>query len=71
MEHKYRKNYGIFVGIFDEEEMDKGIHDIKIDEMQQKYPKYQFINWIETKKNHKRAMRIYICELKDLKLRMF
>lgn len=64
-------NYGKLVGTFDEEEMEKGIHDIKIEEMQKQYPKLQFINWVETKKNGKRALKVYICELKDLRMRMF
>lgn len=68
--NKYKKNWGILVGTFDEEELKNGKDDIEINKMQEKYPKYSFINCIETTKNHKRALRVYICELKDLRMKL-
>ena len=70
MRKNKKLNYGILVGIFDEDELNKGTQDKLIDKMQEKYPKHQFLNWIETKKNGKRAMKIYVCELKDLQMRL-
>lgn len=67
---KYKKNWGILVGTFDEEELKNGKDDIEINKMQEKYPKYSFINCIETTKNNKRALRVYICELKDLRMKL-
>ena len=70
MDHKYRKNYGILVGIFDEDELKSGKDDDEIAKLQEKFPKYKFINSIETHKNHKRALKVYICELKDLRMKL-
>lgn len=64
-------NYGVLVGIFDEEELKSGKDDLAINKMQEKYPNHKYINSIETKKNGKRALKVYICELKDLRMRMF
>lgn len=66
-----RVSYGKLVGIFDEEELKKGVDDEAINEMQEKYPNHKYINSVETKKNGKRALKVYICELKDLQMRMF
>lgn len=64
-------NYGILVGTFDEEELKSGKDDATINKMQEKYPNHKYINSVETKKNGKRALKVYICELKDLQMRMF
>ena len=66
-----RVSYGKLVGIFDEEELKSGKDDLAINEMQEKYPNHKYINSVETKKNGKRALKVYICELKDLQMRMF
>ncbi len=66
-----RVSYGKLVGIFDEEELKKGLDDKAINEMQEKYPNHKYINSVETKKNGKRALKVYICELKDLQMRLF
>lgn len=66
-----RVNYGILVGTFDEEQLKNGVDDDAINKMQEKYPKHKYINSVETKKNGKRALKVYICELKDLRMRMF
>ncbi len=66
-----RVSYGKLVGVFDEEELKKGLDDKAINKMQEEYPNHKYINSIETKKNGKRALKVYICELKDLRMRMF
>lgn len=71
MSNEYRKNYGILVGIFNEEELKRGEDDKAIELKQQEYPKCKYINAIETKKDGKRALKVYICELKDLKMNLF
>lgn len=64
-------NYGILVGTFDEDELKRREDDIAINKKQEKYPKHKYINCIETKKNGKRALKVYICEFNDLQMRMF
>lgn len=66
-----RVSYGKLVGIFDEEQLKNGVDDDAINKMQEKYPNHKYINSVETKKNGKRALKVYICELKDLRMRMF
>lgn len=66
-----RVNYGILVGTFDEEQLKNGVDDDAINKMQEKYPNHKYINSVETKKNGKRALKVYICELKDLQMRLF
>lgn len=66
-----RVSYGKLVGIFDEEQLKKGVDEDAINKMQEQYPNHKYINSIETKKNGKRALKIYICELKDLQMRLF
>ena len=66
-----RVSYGKLVGIFDEEQLKNGVDEEAINKMQEKYPSHKYINSVETKKNGKRALKVYICELKDLQMRMF
>lgn len=71
MKRNPRKNYGILVGIFDEEQLKHNVDEQAIDNMQKLHPNHKYINSIETTKNGKRALKVYICELKDLQMRMF
>lgn len=71
MRKNKRLNYGILVGTFDEEQLKHGVDEQAIERMQEQYPTHKYINAIETKKNGKRALKVYICELKDLQMRMF
>lgn len=41
----YVKNWGIYVGSFDENELRQNLDKKKIREMQEKYPKLQYINY--------------------------
>ena len=68
---KKRVSYGILVGTFDEEQLKHNVDEQAIERMQEKYPNHKYINCVETKKNGRRALKVYICELKDLRMRMF
>lgn len=70
MKKNKKLNYGILVGTFDEEQLKRGVDDQAIEKMQELYPKHKYINCIETKKNGARALKVYICELKDLQMRL-
>lgn len=70
MRKNKKLNYGILVGIFDEDQLKRGVDDRAIERMQEKYPNHKYINSIETKKDGKRALKVFICELKDLQMRM-
>ena len=70
MRKNKKLNYGILVGIFDEDQLKRGVDDQAIERMQEKYPNHKYINSIETKKDGKRALKVFICELKDLQMRM-
>lgn len=70
MRKNKKLNYGILVGIFDEDQLRRGVDDQAIERMQEKYPNHKYINSIETKKDGKRALKVFICELKDLQMRM-
>lgn len=69
MRRNKKLNYGILVGTFDEDQLKRGVDEQAIERMQEKYPNHKYINSIETKKDGKRALRVYICELKDLQMR--
>lgn len=70
MRKNKKLNYGILVGIFDEDQLKRGVDDQAIERMQEKYPNHKYINCIETKKDGKRALKVFICELKDLQMRL-
>lgn len=70
MRRNKKLNYGILVGIFDEDQLRRGVDDQAIERMQEKYPNHKYINAIETKKDGKRALKVFICELKDLQMRL-
>lgn len=69
VKHNPRKNYGILVGTFDEEQLKHNVDEQAIDNMQKLYPTHKYINSVEVKKDGKRALKVYICELKDLQMR--
>lgn len=68
---KYKKGYGILVGTFDEEQLKHNVDEQAIEEMQKQFPECKYINSIETRKKGKRALKVYICSLKDLRMRLF
>lgn len=70
MRKNKKLNYGILVGTFDEDQLRRGVDEQAIERMQEKHPNHKYINSIETKKDGKRALKVFICELKDLQMRL-
>lgn len=70
MKHNYIKNWGVYVGSFDENELRQNLDKKKIREMQEKYPKLQYINYHMVKGSGVKRMAVYICTLKDLRMKI-
>lgn len=70
MKHNYIKNWGIYVGSFDENELRQNLDKKKIKEMQEKYPKLQYINYRISRGSGVKRMVVYICTLKDLRMKI-
>lgn len=68
MNSVYIKNWGIYIGAFDEDELKKGIDREVLKRYQEEYPQYKYVNTKITKINNIRKLAIYICNATDFKI---
>lgn len=68
MEKKYIKNWGVYVGAFDLEQLNKKEDKKAVAKLQEEYPELTYVNTKEIKDHGVRKLAIYICTFKDFKV---
>lgn len=68
MNYNYLKNWGIFIGAFDENDLKKGIDKIKVAEYKKIYPQFQYTNAKIKKIGNTKKLLIYLCTAEDFKI---
>lgn len=68
MENIYIKNWGIFVGAFDSDDLKIGKDREELEKAKKLFPQYKYTNTKIKKMNNIRKLLIYICDAKDFKI---
>ena len=64
----YIKNWGVFVGAFDETDLKNGKDRKELEKAKKLFPRYKYTNTQIKKVHNIRKLLIYICDAKDFRI---